>query len=107
MGIRLKPGRMLSGGKLVDHRGFRAALHKRFPDAVAGEMEGTGVAAACARRDMPWLMVKGVSDRGDGSKHTRADGGDQDNARQVEAAKTAMALVLRALVEDCLGDLIK
>jgi nucleoside phosphorylase len=106
IGMTIKSGQMLSGDKLVNHEGFRAVLKERFPDAIAGEMEGTGVAAACARREKPWLLVKGVSDLGYG-KHGVVDGeddaGDQDDQRQLLAARTAMTLVLTAIDRNCLN----
>lgn len=106
--IPFKPGQILCGDKLVDHPGFRASLKKRFPKAIAGEMEGTGLAAACARRRViRWLLVKGVSDLGDGNKHSvpddENDPADTDDQRQQLAAETAMTLVLDAIQDGFLS----
>jgi nucleoside phosphorylase len=92
-------GQVLSGEKLVDHPDFRRHLQDRFPDAIGGEMEASGVAAACARRRIPWLIAKAVSDHGDGKKSTMHR--DED-AVQERAAYAAMKLVLAAADADCL-----
>lgn len=91
-------GQVLSGEKLVDHPGFRQQLRESFPDAVGGEMEASGVAAACARRRVPWLIIKAVSDDGDGSKSTMHT--DED-AEQERAAHAAMRLTLAAAQAGC------
>lgn len=91
LGIKAAPGQMLSGEKLVDWKRFTGQLRKRFPDAVGGEMEGTGIASACARRGVPWLLMKAVSDSADGSKKTVHQ--DED-AAQTEASKRAMELLI-------------
>jgi nucleoside phosphorylase len=45
---------------------IRAELHGRVE---AGEMEAAGVVAACSRRGIPWLIVRGISDFGDEFKN--------------------------------------
>lgn len=87
-------GQMLCGEKLVDFPQLRQELENRFPDALGVEMEATGIAGACARRGVPWVMLKGVSDRGDGTKSTFH--ADEDLAQR-EAARAAMMIVLEAV----------
>lgn len=62
-------GALLSGSKLVAKATFRDELLKQHPHAIGGEMEGAGVAAACHRNRVDWLIVKAVCDWGDGAKH--------------------------------------
>lgn len=61
-------GSLLSGEKLVDDAAFKASLFERFPDAIGGEMEGAGVAAAADRKKCEWILVKAICDWGDGTK---------------------------------------
>jgi nucleoside phosphorylase len=64
-------GSLLSGEKLVDKLGFKNRLLNQHPEAIGGEMEGSGVAAASAKAGIEWALVKGVCDLGDGKKHKR------------------------------------
>lgn len=42
-------------------------LRREFPDAIAGEMEGTGIHEATMQGEKPdWIMVKAISDWGYG-----------------------------------------
>jgi nucleoside phosphorylase len=98
-GFNVFVGQVLSGEKLVDHPGFRRYLKSRFPDALGGEMEASGVAAACARRRIPWLLIKAVTDRGDGLK--KSAHADEDYEQQ-RAAYAAMRVLLAAGKAGCL-----
>ncbi|HLA07333.1 MAG TPA: hypothetical protein VJ022_07815, partial [Anaerolineales bacterium] len=64
-------GPILSGEKLVDDPGFKATLFEAFPHAVGGEMEGAGFCAACGRVGAAWILVKSISDWGDGTKSSQ------------------------------------
>lgn len=96
-GIEVTDGLVLSGEKLVDWEPFREELKSRFPDAVGGEMESTGLAAACARRNTRWIMLKTVSDLGDGAKSRP----DEDDI-QVSGSRLAMRLAIEAAKEGLL-----
>jgi nucleoside phosphorylase len=63
-----KVGHVLSGEKLVDEPNFKGSLFTRYPHAIGGEMEGAGLAAAAVRHNVPWILVKGICDWGDGKK---------------------------------------
>jgi nucleoside phosphorylase len=90
-GLRVKAGLLLSGEKLVDDTSFRDQLEELEPEAVGGEMEGTGVAAAANREKTPWIVVKGVCDFADGKKRVKK------KERQARAARNAADLVLEVL----------
>jgi nucleoside phosphorylase len=62
-------GLVLSGEKLVDNQEFKNNLLSEFPNAIGGEMEGTGLWAASDRNRTEWVLVKAVCDWGDGHKH--------------------------------------
>ena len=61
-------------------------LKKKFcPDAVAEDMEGFAVAAACFMNNVPWVIVRGISNHaGDRSKSNwQTDGALQNMAKHV------------------------
>lgn len=68
---KCQPGPILSGEKLVDEADFKAALFHRFPQAIGGEMEGSGLCATAIRCHVPWILVKAICDWGDGKKHKK------------------------------------
>jgi hypothetical protein len=59
-------GLLLSGEKLVDDKTFKATLFRKFPDAIGGEMESSGIAAACESKRVEWLVAKAICDWGEG-----------------------------------------
>lgn len=65
---KVRMGELLSAEKLVDNAAYRNELRIRFPDAIGGEMEANGVAAACDRNRIEWLVAKAICDWGDGKK---------------------------------------
>jgi nucleoside phosphorylase len=92
-------GPILSGEKLVDEKAFKADLFTRYPQAIGGEMEGVGLAAAAVRHRVPWILVKAICDWADGKKHVK---------HQPLAAAAAVALVHHVLSQaDVLHGLVK
>jgi nucleoside phosphorylase len=81
-------GPLLSGEKLVDDPAFKAELFRRYPQAIGGEMEGVGLAAAAVRHGVPWILVKAICDWADGKKHKK---------HQALAAAAAVSLVHHVL----------
>lgn len=79
---------ILSGEKLVDDAAWKAALFAQFPQARGGEMEGRGLYAAATDASVAWILVKGICDWGDGTKHS---------ADQPLAAAAAVDLMCAAL----------
>ncbi len=64
----VQTGPILSGEKLVDNAEFKKQLFERYPTAIGGEMEGSGLAAAAEREGREWIVVKAICDWGDGTK---------------------------------------
>jgi len=92
-------GPLLSGEKLVDDPTFKASLFSHHPQAIGGEMEGVGLAAAAVRHGVPWILVKAICDWGDGKKHKK---------HQPLAAAAAVSLVHHVLSQiDVLHGLAK
>jgi nucleoside phosphorylase len=83
-------GPLLSGEKLVDNLKFRSKLFKQFPEAIGGEMEGTGVAAASDRIGIEWILVKAICDWGDGAK----------NKKHQQLAAAASASIVKHVLND-------
>ena len=81
-------GSILSGSKLIDNKEYQTALLRSAPDAIGGEMEGVGLYKAANRHRVHWLLVKGISDWGDGRK------GENKSANQKLAAGNAASFVL-------------
>ncbi len=81
-------GAILSGSRLVDNREYQNALLRSAQDAIGGEMEGAGLSEAANRYRIGWLLVKGISDWGDGTK------GENKGDNQQRAAENAARFVL-------------
>ena len=91
-GQRRKPllGPILSGPYVLNDAAARDELFKRYPRAIGGEMEGTGVYSASDRGGTQWIVIKGVCDWGAG----------KGDSHQAFAARNAAKLVLAVLSED-------
>ena len=87
---RVHFGNILSGDKLVNHHRVRNQLLQIDPEAIGAEMEGAGISSAAHRHNVPWIIIKGISDWGDGTK--------AHQSKQQLAAENA-ALVTKKLLE--------
>jgi adenosylhomocysteine nucleosidase len=65
-------------------------LHEHYNDVMAIEMEGAGVAQAGHLAEYPVAVIRGLSDRADGTKSTEAD-----RSWQPRAAANAAAFAVR------------
>lgn len=70
-------GRVLSGDQFIASRDKVAALHAQLGGACT-EMEGAAVAQVCAMNGVPFVVIRSMSDRADGS----APGNFAEFARQ-------------------------
>jgi hypothetical protein len=91
VGAEVRFGVMLTGEKLVDNVDFRDQLYDLEPEAIGGEMEGTGLYVACQDKKVDWILVKAICDWADGQKAKDKD------ARQQTAALNAATFVLHFL----------
>jgi len=62
-------GLILSGDRFVSSRAESRALRQAFPQALAVEMEGAAVAQVCTDSDLPFAVVRTLSDRADDDAH--------------------------------------
>lgn len=86
--ISVRFGPLLSGEKVIDNSRFSQRLFDEFPQAIGGEMEGAGLYAVAARKDVEWIVVKSICDWADGTK--------TDNYQDF-AAKSSVSLVHHVL----------
>ncbi|WP_324567051.1 NACHT domain-containing protein [Accumulibacter sp.] len=92
-------GTLLSGNKLVDNVDYRQGLQKHEAEAIGGEMEAIGIHFAAFRHRVDWLIVKGICDWADGSKHTPSKDRDQALAADHAALVVKAALDLGSLYD--------
>lgn len=90
-------GLFLSGDKLVDNLELRSALHARFPEAKAGDMEMSGLALAAQELNVAWGAAKSICDWADGKK------GVEKAVRQDLAAKNAATFIVEAVLQGGFG----
>eukprot|EP01116_Phalansterium_solitarium_P019161 TRINITY_DN526_c0_g1_i1.p1 TRINITY_DN526_c0_g1~~TRINITY_DN526_c0_g1_i1.p1 ORF type:complete len:424 (+),score=82.09 TRINITY_DN526_c0_g1_i1:183-1454(+) len=62
-------GRVLSGEKLIDDDATKKKLFASEPEAIGLEMEGSGAISVAQALEVPYILVKGICDWGDGHKH--------------------------------------
>ena len=84
-------GPILSGDKLVDNLSELEALLRREPEAIGLEMEGIGLYEVATHADVGWLLVKAISDWGDGQK------AEQKEEYQRLAAENAARFTLQII----------
>ncbi|MYN13276.1 5'-methylthioadenosine/adenosylhomocysteine nucleosidase [Pusillimonas sp. TS35] len=62
---RVHRGMIVSGDRFVSDSGEVATLRAMLPDALCVEMEGAAVAQICHEYDMPFAVIRTISDRAD------------------------------------------
>ncbi len=64
--VSIRFGAVASGEKLLrDPQKLRVIRSTQHGKVEAGEMEAAGLVEACRRAELPWLVVRGISDFGD------------------------------------------
>ena len=66
---RVHQGLVLSGDRFVATAAESQALRHELPDALAVEMEGAAVAQVCHDCDVPFAVLRAISDRADANAH--------------------------------------
>ena len=62
-------GLYVGSNALLNDPRVKESILKRYPEAIGGEMESFAVYEAINFGDIPWMVIKGVSDFADGDKH--------------------------------------
>ncbi|CAG7622479.1 5'-methylthioadenosine/adenosylhomocysteine nucleosidase [Paenibacillus allorhizosphaerae] len=65
---RVKEGRVLSGDQFIANRETVAVLYNELNGACT-EMEGAAVAQVCSMNGVPFVVIRSMSDKADGSAH--------------------------------------
>lgn len=65
---RVLIGRVLSGDQFIADRELVRKLHTEMGGACI-EMEGSAVAQVCAMNGLPYVVIRSMSDKADGSAH--------------------------------------
>jgi nucleoside phosphorylase len=86
-------GPILSGDKLLDNTAARETLLQLEPEAIGLEMEGIGLYEVATRWHVEWLLIKAISDWGDGKK------ADNKEQLQQQAAENAARFTLEILAQ--------
>lgn len=60
-------GRICSGDQFICDKAVKDAIIKDF-DGICCEMEGAGIAQACFLNNVPFLIIRAISDKADGSE---------------------------------------
>lgn len=85
--ITAKQGQLISCLKLVDSKEKREDLKARFPDAIGGDMEASGIMAAAIRNRREWIIIKAICDWGFG----------KDKTNQLTAAQNASIFAVKVV----------
>lgn len=83
-------GVIATGDQFVSSEAYVKVLQKKF-DAVACEMEGAPIAAVCTQYDVPFVVLRSMSDKADGKAHE-----SMENMGDL-AAKNSNRIVLKML----------
>ena len=83
-------GRVVSGDIFISSKELKDELVKEF-DAYCGEMEGAAIAHVCTLNDVPFVIIRAMSDKADGSADVTYE------EFVVEAAKNSKDIVLKML----------
>jgi adenosylhomocysteine nucleosidase len=67
--LRVHCGLIASGDTFISDSSFRLELQDALPDLLAVEMEGGAVAQVCTEHDVPFVVVRVISDSADDSAH--------------------------------------
>lgn len=87
---QVRAGRVLTGDTFIEDASQRRQLREEL-DGDCVEMEGAAVGQVCAANDVPYLVVRAISDHADGTSDVDFD------AFLKEAAGASSAIVLRLL----------
>jgi len=90
---RLHQGLVVSGDRFVSTELESTALRAELPEALAVEMEGAAVAQVCHDFDLPFAVVRSISDRADDDAHV------DFNAFLREVASRYTRQITRALLK--------
>lgn len=73
--LQLEPvvGQIISGDQFIQDKAIHDKMMKRFPKARACEMESTAIAQACYVMEVPYAIIRCMSDQADGQAQVNFD----------------------------------
>ncbi|WP_373841664.1 5'-methylthioadenosine/adenosylhomocysteine nucleosidase [Limosilactobacillus sp.] len=92
-GLNIKRGLIVSGDQFVASRDAIAKILRYFPDALSSEMEGAAVGQVATDHDVPYVVVRAMSDTGD------EDAGVSFDEFIVEAGKRSAKMLLQLFAD--------
>ncbi|MBN6074694.1 5'-methylthioadenosine/adenosylhomocysteine nucleosidase [Aggregatibacter actinomycetemcomitans] len=93
LGQRVKRGLICSGDSFIQGGERLAQIKQDFPNVIAVEMEATAIAQVCYAFNVPFVVVRAISDAGDGKANMSFD------EFLPLAAKQSSAMVVAMLTE--------
>ena len=90
---RVHRGLIATGDRFISGAAEKAAIRSAFPSAMAAEMEGGAVAQAASMSDVPFAVVRAISDLADGTAAASFEQFEQ------HAADISARAVMQALAE--------
>ncbi len=88
--FKVYKGRIVSGDQFVSSMARKTFIEETF-SAYTTEMEGASIAHTCDLNSVPFVIIRSMSDKADGSAHVNFDAFAQ------EAAKNSVKIVLTML----------
>lgn len=89
-GVRAVKGRVLSGDQFIANRETVRLLHEQM-GGTCTEMEGAAVAQVCYMNRVPYVVIRSISDRADGSAQV-------DFAEFTETASRQSSLIVETML---------
>ncbi|MBO4798298.1 MAG: 5'-methylthioadenosine/adenosylhomocysteine nucleosidase [Candidatus Methanomethylophilaceae archaeon] len=93
-GVAVHQGRVCSGDQFVSSSGQKDAIIESF-GGLCCEMEGAAIAQSCYLNDVPFVIIRAISDKADGSAHE-----DYDEFVKKAAKRSAAAVMYLLENED-------
>lgn len=92
-GLNIKTGLIVSGDQFVSSSDAIAEIKKHFPEALAAEMEGAAVGQVATDHDVPYVVVRAMSDTAD------EDAGESFDKFIVDAGKRSAKMLLQLFAD--------
>ncbi len=86
-------GAIITGDQFITSREQKKKLKKRFPEALAVEMEGCAVAQTCCVNQVPFAVIRCISDLADNKAE------DSYDAFEKKAAEKSASVILKTICD--------
>jgi adenosylhomocysteine nucleosidase len=69
LNINASYGLVVSGDSFINSLGQLSHIKKNFPEAIAVEMEGASIGQVCYKAELPFLVIRAISDTASQQSH--------------------------------------